>query len=132
MSLGIHLPDCSECTLEHYFMLCSPARVPSFQSSAILSYLQKGTLAIHKTASLGLPKSVTWLRIVGGRWLLVAASNQEISTFSCWTLTDVFEGKPKPLAERYLPGPVHDGEVEVQMEGVVIAISIGSRCDRAV
>ena len=90
--------------------------------------LEHDILAARKTASLNLPQSVTWLGIVGGRWLFVAASDTRTSTFSCWTLSDVFEGSSKPLAECYLPGPVHDGEVEMQDGGVVIAISVGSRC----
>lgn len=86
------------------------------------------TVTSRSTLSFFSPRSVSWLKILSGRWVFVAASDTLSSSLACWDIGTAFSGETKPLAECYLTGPVHDAEVEVQTDGIVIAASVASRC----
>ncbi|KAJ7860488.1 hypothetical protein B0H14DRAFT_2745071 [Mycena olivaceomarginata] len=74
---------------------------------------------------LNLPQSITWLRLVTGRWLFVASSDSCTSKISCWDLSSVFQGSIEPLAEVYLRDQAKTGQVEVQESGIVLALGLG-------
>ncbi|KAF7329750.1 hypothetical protein MKEN_00238300 [Mycena kentingensis (nom. inval.)] len=63
--------------------------------------------------------SITWLRLVAGNWLFVAASNDAQSTITCHDLSD-----PSRTAWAYLPGRVKTGEVNVQNGAIVLALGL--------
>ena len=77
--------------------------------------------------SLHLPQSVNWLKLVNGRWLFVASSDRFVSKLSCWDLSMAKRDVTNPLAECYLPDIVNSGKAEVQDQGVVIALGVGSK-----
>ncbi|KAJ6485646.1 hypothetical protein C8R45DRAFT_930749 [Mycena sanguinolenta] len=74
---------------------------------------------------LHLPLAISWLRLVAGKWLFVASSDNSSSKISCWDLSCIFQGSIEPLAEAYLPGQVKTGKLEVQQSGVVLALGLG-------
>ncbi|KAF7302427.1 F-box domain-containing protein [Mycena chlorophos] len=75
--------------------------------------------------TLHLPQSVTWLRLVGGRWLFVASSDDKVSKLACWDVAFVLEGNARPVAEGYLPGRVKTGAVEAFDSEIVLALGLG-------
>ena len=77
---------------------------------------------------LDLPRSVTWLRLVTGRWLFVASYDARASSFACWDIAAAFQGAKEPVAECFFSGPVHSAVFEIQHEGIVMALSVESRC----
>ena len=86
----------------------------------------------HSTVYLRQTRSVTWIRLVQGRWLLAASSDSTTSVLSVWSVSMVLQTglssnqPPRPQAEVYLEGPVSDGCVDVQGGQVVIALEIRS------
>ena len=82
-------------------------------------------LAPVRSWKIHLPLAITWLRLVAGRWLFVASSDNSSSKISCWDLSSVFRGSTEPLAEAYLPGQVKTGKLEVQQSGIVLALGLG-------
>ncbi|KAJ7161072.1 hypothetical protein C8R46DRAFT_1194422 [Mycena filopes] len=74
---------------------------------------------------MGLPQSITWLRLVIGRWLFVASSDNHVSKIACWDLSLLFQGNLEPVAEAYLPGQVKTAQLEVQDTGIVLALGLG-------
>ncbi|TCD69480.1 hypothetical protein EIP91_007606, partial [Steccherinum ochraceum] len=77
-------------------------------------------------------KSVTWVKILQGSWLIVASSDRSASSISLWKVADVLShaAQAKPVAEASLPAPVCGGTVDVQDDSITISISLS--CDRAV
>ncbi|KAF7329747.1 hypothetical protein MKEN_00238000 [Mycena kentingensis (nom. inval.)] len=71
--------------------------------------------------ALRMPLSVTWLRLVAGNWLFVAASNDFTSRVTCYDLADSLN-----IAYGYLPGLVKTGEVEIQDGSIVLALGLSS------
>jgi hypothetical protein len=84
-----------------------------------------GELVPKSVTPLNLPQSVTWLRLVNGRWLLVTSSDLYFSKLTCWD-TSLLRESSEPIAECSLSGPVKSGKVEVQADGVVIALDVES------
>ncbi|KAF7290896.1 F-box domain-containing protein [Mycena chlorophos] len=80
--------------------------------------------APSRYCSLGLPQPITWLRLVDGRWLFVAFSNRESSQLACWDISGLNAGYGTPVAEAFLPGRVNSAQVEIQCEGIVLALGI--------
>ncbi|KAJ7108058.1 hypothetical protein C8R43DRAFT_1044313 [Mycena crocata] len=78
-----------------------------------------------KAWRIHLPQSITWLRLVSGSCLFVASSDNEVSKISCWDLSLMFQGYMNPIAEAYLPGQVKTSQLEVQDEGIVLALGLG-------
>ncbi|TDL27932.1 hypothetical protein BD410DRAFT_799302 [Rickenella mellea] len=70
--------------------------------------------------------AVTWLRLIRGRWCLVASSNLNESRLTLWDLSTGSD-KPHPCAKLLLPGPVMDGQVEDASNTIRVAVTIGSR-----
>ncbi|TDL22367.1 hypothetical protein BD410DRAFT_839814 [Rickenella mellea] len=68
--------------------------------------------------------SATWAKLIRGRWCLVATSNVYQSWLSLWDGGST----GRPLRMRYsLAGPVMDGLVEDTEDGILLALSIGTR-----
>lgn len=107
----------------------SSSEIEAFvRRSLRLNHLWSGeTLSPKRTVRLDLPRMVDWLKLVSGRWLFVASSDNYSSEFSCWDVSSVLTvgGSPEPLAQCFLPGRVNSGFVEVQQDGVVIALGVG-------
>ncbi|KAF7292969.1 F-box domain-containing protein [Mycena indigotica] len=68
---------------------------------------------------LRLTLSVTWLRLVAGNWLFVAASNEFESNLYCYDLS--VGGKTSAC----LPGRVKTGKAEIQNGEIVLALGLG-------
>ena len=62
------------------------------------------------------------------RWLFVASSDAFVSSLICWDTNAVFKGNSKPNAECF-SGPIKTGEIEVQTDGLVIALAVELRYD---
>ncbi|KIM83834.1 hypothetical protein PILCRDRAFT_87817 [Piloderma croceum F 1598] len=65
----------------------------------------QGVLFRKAVKHLDVAQTVTWLHLVNGRWLFVASSDNYTKCF--------------------LPGPEKMGQIEVQPEGLVIALGVG-------
>lgn len=75
---------------------------------------------------LNLSQPVHWLRLVAGRWLLVASSDHSVSKLTCWDISLVVtRGLAEPTTECFLPGQVKTGQVEIQSGAIVIALAVG-------
>ena len=75
------------------------------------------------------PRSITWVRLIHGLWLLVAASDATTSTLSMWSVQTTLScppGSAAPAAVIYLDGRVNRGEVHVSEEQVLIALEMRS------
>ncbi|KAF7319509.1 hypothetical protein HMN09_00290000 [Mycena chlorophos] len=68
-----------------------------------------------------LPLSVTWLRLVAGNWLFVAASDRVESQLLCYELSNL----SSDVARTYLPGRVKTGRTEIQEGRVILALALG-------
>jgi hypothetical protein len=87
--------------------------------------MELGELVPKNITPLHLPRSVTWLRLVNGRWLFVASSDPYFSKLTCWDAS-LIRKLSEPVTECSLPGPVKSGKVQVQADGVVIALDVES------
>lgn len=74
-------------------------------------------------------RSVTWVKIVQSKWLLVALSDSSTSTLCLWKLSSILldESDPPPVAEVFLEGPVSNGLTEVQDGVLVVALELRTR-----
>jgi hypothetical protein len=76
---------------------------------------------------LDVPRTVTWLRLILGRWLFVASYDTQSSSLSCWDVGMAFIGEKMPVAECFFSGPMKSAELELQADGIVIALSVESK-----
>ena len=69
---------------------------------------------------------MTWLRIIKGQWLIVAASDQSTSVLSLWRLASLTADVEacKPTAEAFLDAPVASGLVDVRDGNATIVIEL--------
>ena len=85
-----------------------------------------------KSHRLHQPRSITWVRLLQGAWLLVAASDVSTSSLSLWSVHEILsssQDSAAPSAEVYLDGPVQDGEVHILGNQVSVALDVRtSRC----
>ncbi|KAF7292964.1 hypothetical protein MIND_01195600 [Mycena indigotica] len=72
-------------------------------------------------AKFNLALSVTWLRLVAGNWLFVAASNNCESKLSCYDLSDP---STSGTAHVYLPSRVTTGKAEIQNGEIIVALGL--------
>lgn len=72
-----------------------------------------------------LSMSVTWIKLIRGRWCLIACSDLKNSQLVVWDLQASQDEHHK--ATLYLPGPVIDGIVEDDKEDILIAFTIGTK-----
>ena len=74
------------------------------------------------------PRSITWVALVNGTWLLAASSDATTSVLSLWSVKTVLassaEKPAQTAAEVYLHGSVDSGKVFAQGEEVFIALDI--------
>ncbi|KAF7292971.1 hypothetical protein MIND_01196300 [Mycena indigotica] len=71
-------------------------------------------------ARLDIPLSITWLRLVAGNWLFVAASNDFESQIICYNLSGGGD-----TSRAYLPERVRTGKAEMKDGQVFIALGLG-------
>lgn len=80
-----------------------------------------------------LSDSITWLRLLRGRWCLVASSDAEEkrhSRLSIWDSraeSDTVTATLQMRAEMFLPGPIMDGESEDDGVSIKVAVTVGSK-----
>ncbi|EJC97570.1 uncharacterized protein FOMMEDRAFT_137589 [Fomitiporia mediterranea MF3/22] len=67
---------------------------------------------------------ITWLRLVHGRWALVASADVHTCEFSVWEIPP--EGEIRQVARVFLDAPVMDGMVDESCEQIRCAITIGA------
>ncbi|TDL13259.1 hypothetical protein BD410DRAFT_903336 [Rickenella mellea] len=79
---------------------------------------------IQKLDSMA-PRIVTWVRLIRGRWCLVASSNVSESRLTLWDLSSR-SGGPHPCSEIFFPGPVMDGQIDDDLTSIRIAVTVGS------
>ena len=58
------------------------------------------------------------------RWLFVASSDGRVSKLACYDMFWLYGGKMEPIAEAYLPGVVETAQIEVQPQGLVLALGL--------
>lgn len=81
----------------------------------------QSVVPLHRT------RSITWLHIIQGKWLLAACSDATASMITLWSLASLLSGSaPIPHAEAYLDGPVSDGAVQIQKGRLIIALDVRS------
>ncbi|CAL1697063.1 unnamed protein product [Somion occarium] len=70
------------------------------------------------------PRSVTWIRLVRGQWLLVASSDLNTSVISLWSLSSLLSSpeSSKPIVEAYLDAPVAYGMVQCYNDELFVAL----------
>lgn len=88
-----------------------------------------GVVRPQTIVRLDLPRSVTWLRLISGRWLFVASYDTRTSSISCWDVEMAFRGVKEPVSEFFFSGPVKSAELETQADGIVVAVSVESWCE---
>ena len=71
-------------------------------------------------------RSINFVRLVHGRYLLVASTKAGESSLALYSLVAIQQKDFEPVARAALPGPVSSGEVEVQSEEVVVALCFQS------
>ena len=72
-------------------------------------------------------RSVTWVRLIRERWLVVAETDQLSSVLSIWEIKHLLasgKGPGKPIYEAYLDGPVVDGLLDFQGGAAVMALEL--------
>ena len=74
-------------------------------------------------------RSVTWVRLVQGQWLLVASSERTASVITLWDVASLLapsssSSPPVPTSEAFLEAPVYSGLVDVQDGAVTIALEL--------
>ncbi|KAI0802104.1 hypothetical protein BC629DRAFT_166112 [Irpex lacteus] len=76
-----------------------------------------------------LPASAcTWIRLVGGTWLLVATADSSSSTLLLFSVESLWSSQTRrPTAQAFLQGPVVNGLVDVSSDdGLIIALELRS------
>lgn len=76
------------------------------------------------TISTTVGSRITWLKLLRGRWCLVASSDESRSRLM---LFDSLDSNSHLLCEMLLPGPVMDGQCDDTGDGICLAISVGTR-----
>lgn len=73
-------------------------------------------------------RSVTWVQVVGGTYLISACSDASTSILSLWRLSSLMGSGPYParalLDEAYLEGPVEAGLVDLLEGTPIIALEL--------
>ena len=88
---------------------------------------RKDTHQTPFTVPFNQKRSVTWLRLIQSRWLLVASSDDINSSVSLWTIQDLLSSNVTPVTEVFLPAPAVNGAVDIQGSTVVFALELRGR-----
>ncbi|TDL27949.1 hypothetical protein BD410DRAFT_799315 [Rickenella mellea] len=90
-------------------------------------YKHAKELTVHRInlKSYQIASHVTWLKLIRGRWLLIASSSIESSSLTLWDSSPNL-GDPILRAKYSLPGPVINGSVDDTSSSISVAISVGS------
>ena len=124
----------------------SPDLVPTYcKPLDTLSSHEAETLALHLcriqrgaenikhraiTCALHQRRSVTWVRLIHGMWLVAASYDASSSVLSLWSIHTLLSARNTqsidPETEAYLSGPVNGGEIHVESGRLVIALDVRS------
>ena len=118
---GYRLP-----TLTQSLDLLEASDLESWSRTA-LTLIRSYTSAEPEVTVLSLSRSlqtVTWVKLVRGRWCLAAVSDFSSSRLILYDGRIGFASEPQ--AELYLPGPVMDAVMEDRVSEINIALSIGT------
>lgn len=90
--------------------------------------MRRGALQ-HPPVTISFPqsRSVTWVKLIRGQWLLVACSDRASSTLCLWSLIELLRspGVAPPAAQTFLDGPVAGGLIDIQDDDrLVIALEV--------
>lgn len=88
------------------------------------AYATGGRLATVQSSITKEEFETTWVKIVRGRWCLVAMSNIFESSVGIWQIQPT--GPSKLENKFYFPGPVIDGVVDDSTEEIRIAITVAT------
>ena len=88
------------------------------------AYLSGGRNATLVSMEIDVKLEATWSKIVRGRWCLAALSNPTTSFLGVWQILS--DGSVRLERKHYFPGPVLDGLVEDGIDGIIIALTIGT------
>ena len=71
-------------------------------------------------------RSVTWVRVICGRWVAAASSDYNTSVVRIWSISSLINsnGWAQPIAEAYLEGPVANGCWEVEQGSLILALEL--------
>lgn len=94
------------------------------QSFIVEENYQSGCVRSSRTTT---HKGITWVKLVRGRWCLVASADLEQSRLSVWNIT--LSSLHGPCTELSLEGPLTDGMVEDLGYSVHAAVTIATRFD---
>ena len=103
--------------------VCLAARIE--HAKWLFRIYQTGPSSCQSTiVTFQLQGSVTWLKLIRGRWLLLASSDYNQSRLSLW---DVAGEREQMVTQVFLSGPVMDGKCDDSGICITIALSIGTR-----
>ncbi|TDL20793.1 hypothetical protein BD410DRAFT_829447 [Rickenella mellea] len=80
---------------------------------------------IQKLDSI-VPRIDTWVKLIRGRWCLVASSNVSESRLTLWDLSTRSGCCPHLCCEIFFPGPIMDGQIDDDRTTIRIAVTVGS------
>lgn len=69
---------------------------------------------------------VTWLKLILGRWCMVAASDEEESRLSLWNVASG-TADPRQMAHVYLDAPVINGQTDFSTGEVRVSVTVGAK-----
>ena len=71
-------------------------------------------------------RSVTWVKVICGRWVAAASSDHNTSVVRIWSIASLMSSNDciPPIAEAYLEGPVANGCWEVERGSLVLALEL--------
>lgn len=75
-------------------------------------------------------RSVTWVKLVQGTWLLVAKSDRSASSLQLFSLSSLGPDSTQPptlVSEVFLAGPVANGLTEVQDGVLIVALELRTK-----
>ncbi|KAF7302032.1 F-box domain-containing protein [Mycena indigotica] len=98
-----------------------------FRLTSVANKWARHDMTPIKSVSLVVPHSITWLRIVDGRYVFVAYSDQKVSVLACWDFWWLQCGDINPIALAFLPGRVDTAQVEMQENGVVLTLGLDGK-----
>ncbi|EIW77110.1 hypothetical protein CONPUDRAFT_146194 [Coniophora puteana RWD-64-598 SS2] len=85
------------------------------------------SISFRSIYRLDSPRSVTWLRTIASRWLVVAAKDTISSTLELFDLATLDSEHLDPITGCFLPGPVNSGEAVVENGELLVVVAVESR-----
>ncbi|EIW77105.1 hypothetical protein CONPUDRAFT_146189 [Coniophora puteana RWD-64-598 SS2] len=111
--------------LEHL----TPEKVEAItcRAASLCNAWENHTIRAKTVWRADLTRSVTWLRLVESRFLLIASSDTVCSSLELYDLASLETSGLVPLTECYVPGPILSGEAEIQDGRLYVAVALDTR-----